>query len=105
MSKVYRARDTERSRSVGLKVLPARLASDEAQVLASLNHPNIATIYGVQDNAIVMERVEGPDPRRARHGARKWNHPPRPETRERENHPERFGQVLDFGLAKSQEYP
>ncbi|MFZ0818588.1 MAG: protein kinase [Candidatus Acidiferrales bacterium] len=72
MGEVYRARDTKLARDVALKVLPANLATDadrmarfgrEAQVLASLNHPNIASIYGLEDSsgvrALVMELVEG----------------------------------------------
>ena len=69
MGEVYRARDSRLNRDVALKVLPAALAQDaeymarferEAQVLASLNHPNIAAIYGIEENAIVMELVPGP---------------------------------------------
>ena len=73
MGEVYRARDTKLNRDVAIKVLlpaiandPDRLArfSREAQVLASLNHPNIAAIYGLEDagdvRALVMELVEGP---------------------------------------------
>jgi serine/threonine-protein kinase len=73
MGEVYRARDTKLNRDVALKVLPASLAGDpdrlarfqrEAQVLAALNHPNIAHIHGFEDSgsthAIVMELVEGP---------------------------------------------
>ncbi len=73
MGEVYRARDTKLGRDVALKVLPASMANDaermarfqrEAQVLASLNHPNIAAIYGLEDSsgvhALVMELVEGP---------------------------------------------
>jgi serine/threonine protein kinase len=68
MGEVYRARDSRLKRDVALKVLPAafvhepeRLArfSREAEVLASLNHPNIAAIYGVEEGALVMELVEG----------------------------------------------
>jgi hypothetical protein len=72
MGEVYRARDPRLGRDVAIKVLPASLTSDperlarfqrEAQVLASLNHPNIAGIYHVEDTAnqpaIVMELVEG----------------------------------------------
>jgi Tol biopolymer transport system component/predicted Ser/Thr protein kinase len=68
MGEVYRARDSRLKRDVALKVLPAafvhepeRLArfSREAEVLAALNHPNIAAIYGVEDSALVMELVEG----------------------------------------------
>jgi serine/threonine-protein kinase len=73
MGEVWRARDTRLSREVALKVLPESLSSDrdrlqrferEAQVLASLNHPNIAAIYGVEEatgaTALVLELVEGP---------------------------------------------
>jgi serine/threonine protein kinase len=68
MGEVYRARDTRLNRDVALKVLPSVFAGDpdrmarftrEAQVLASLNHPNIAQIYGVEERALVMELVEG----------------------------------------------
>src|ERR1044071_4162047 len=71
MGEVYRARDTKLNRDVAIKVLlpavandPDRLArfSREAQVLASLNHPNIAAIYGIEEangvTALVMELVE-----------------------------------------------
>jgi eukaryotic-like serine/threonine-protein kinase len=69
MGEVYRARDTKLGRDVAVKVLPAAFAQDadrmarfarEAQVLASLNHPNIAGIYGLEEGALVMELVEGP---------------------------------------------
>jgi eukaryotic-like serine/threonine-protein kinase len=73
MGEVYRARDTRLGREVALKVLPEAFARDaerlarfrrEAQVLASLNHPNIAAIYGFEDSgathALAMELVEGP---------------------------------------------
>src|SRR5215468_4448255 len=68
MGEVYRARDTRLKREVALKVLPEAFARDpgrmirfqrEAEVLASLNHPNIAHIYGVEDCALAMELVEG----------------------------------------------
>src|SRR5947209_665840 len=68
MGEVYRARDSKLERDVAIKVMPASLAHDsdylarfkrEAQVLASLNHPGIAAIYGIEENAIVMELVEG----------------------------------------------
>ncbi len=68
MGEVYRATDSKLGREVAIKVLPAAFADDpdrmarfqrEAQVLASLNHPNIAAIYGIEDRAIVMELVEG----------------------------------------------
>ncbi len=74
MGEVYRARDTELDRAVALKVLPATFAADgdrvmrferEAKTLASLNHPNIAAIYGLERSgsttALVMELVEGED--------------------------------------------
>ncbi|MBI4907139.1 MAG: serine/threonine protein kinase [Acidobacteria bacterium] len=69
MGAVYRATDTKLARDVAIKVLPDAFANDadrlarftrEAQVLASLNHPNIAQIHGIEDRAIVMELVEGP---------------------------------------------
>ncbi len=72
MGEVYRARDTKLKRDVAVKVLPPALANDadrlarfqrEAEVLASLNHSNIAQIYGLEEansiRAIVMELVEG----------------------------------------------
>jgi len=74
MGEVYRARDTKLSRDVALKVLPESFAADpdrlmrferEAKTLASLNHPNIAAIYGIEGadgtRALVMELVEGED--------------------------------------------
>src|SRR5690348_16748694 len=73
MGEVYRATDIKLSRAVALKVLSRSLSTDadymarftrEAQVLASLNHPNIAAIYGLEESggvrALVMELVEGP---------------------------------------------
>src|SRR5579864_1280080 len=72
MGEVYRAVDTKLDRDVALKILPAAFAADsnrmarferEAKVLASLNHPNIAQIYGVEDRALVMELVEGYSPK------------------------------------------
>jgi len=73
MGEVYRARDTNLKREAALKALPAALASNadllarfqrEAEVLASLNHPNIAQIYGLERSdstaALAMELVEGP---------------------------------------------
>ena len=113
MGAVYRATDTKLNRDVAIKVLPESFAQDpdrmarferEAQVLASLNHPNIAQIYGVEDRALVMELVEGEDlqrsrcrsktalnyraadRRRARSRARKGNHPSRPEARQHQGH-------------------
>jgi len=84
MGEVYRARDANLHRDVAIKVLPAAFAANakrllrferEARVLASLNHPNIATVFGIEDaphepatpgeagrgRAIVMELVEGED--------------------------------------------
>jgi len=72
MGDVYRARDTMLKRDVALKLLPDHFADDpdrlarfqrEAEVLASLNHPNIAHIYGVEERALVMELVEGESPK------------------------------------------
>src|SRR5277367_790135 len=73
MGEVYRARDAKLGREVALKVLPEAFARDaesmarfqrEAKVLASLNHPRIAAIHGLEDSgsthALVMELVEGP---------------------------------------------
>src|SRR5438128_10450243 len=69
MGAVYRATDTKLNRDVAIKVLPDSFAQNpdrlarftrEAQVLASLNHPNIAAIYGVEERALVLELVEGP---------------------------------------------
>jgi Tol biopolymer transport system component/tRNA A-37 threonylcarbamoyl transferase component Bud32 len=72
MGEVYRARDSKLHRDVALKILPAAVVTDvdrlarfrrEAQVLASLNHPGIAAIYGFEDSggthALVLELVEG----------------------------------------------
>ncbi|MDP2388901.1 MAG: protein kinase, partial [Acidobacteriota bacterium] len=83
MGEVYRAKDSKLKREVALKVLPADVANDrermarfqrEAEVLASLNHPHIAQIYGIEEGpaeaghhigarttALVMELVEGED--------------------------------------------
>jgi len=74
MGEVFRARDTKLGRDVAIKVLPAALAQDaervgrfrrEAQVLAALNHPNIAAIYGLEEAegvvGLVMELVPGED--------------------------------------------
>jgi serine/threonine protein kinase len=74
MGEVYRARDTKLNRDVAIKVLPDLVTNDaerlarftrEAQILASLNHPNIAHIYGLEESdrvrALVMELVAGED--------------------------------------------
>src|SRR6266853_1060041 len=69
MGEVWRATDTKLNREVAIKILPDVFAQDadrmarfsrEAHVLASLNHPHIAAIYGVEERALVMELVEGP---------------------------------------------
>ena len=73
MGGVYRARDTNLGRDVALKVLPKAFALDpervarfrrEAQVLAALNHPHIASIYGLEESpgglGLVLELVDGP---------------------------------------------
>src|SRR5437867_12786723 len=72
MGEVYRARDTRLKRDVAIKVLPAEVAADserlarfrrEAEILAALNHPNIATVHGLEESeghvAIAMELVDG----------------------------------------------
>jgi serine/threonine-protein kinase len=74
MGEVYRATDSRLKRQVALKILPAQLAADpdrlarfqrEAELLASLNHPHIAAIYGIEEahgiTALIMELVEGED--------------------------------------------
>src|ERR671935_2990240 len=73
MGEVYRARDTKLNRDVAIKILPDAFATDaervarftrEAQTLATLNHPHIAQIHGLEESggvrALVMELVEGP---------------------------------------------
>src|SRR5688500_763182 len=84
MGEVYRARDTKLNRDVALKVLPPAFSANpdrvarfarEARMLASLNHPNIGSIYGLEDSgnssALVLELVEGEtlDARLLRRGA------------------------------------
>jgi len=83
MGQVWRATDTKLKRQVAIKILPPGLATDhdrlarfqrEAEVLASLNHPHIAAIYGLEESggmtALVMELVEGEDlSQRIAHGA------------------------------------
>src|SRR6476660_2980466 len=74
MGEVYRARDKRLARDVAIKILPEAFSADaerlsrfqrEARVLASLNHPHIAAVYGLEDaegvTALVMELVEGED--------------------------------------------
>src|SRR3974377_234753 len=73
MGQVYRAKDTRLKRDVALKILPEAFAADpdrvarfqrEAELLATLNHPNIAGIYGLEQadgvRALILELVEGP---------------------------------------------
>src|SRR5439155_5005562 len=71
MGEVYRARDAKLKRDVAIKLLPPAFAVDagrmarfqrEAELLASLNHPNIAHVYGVEERALVLELVEGESP-------------------------------------------
>jgi len=68
MGEVYRARDTRLQRDVAIKVLPDAFAADperlarferEAQLLASLNHPHIGAIHGIEEHALILELVEG----------------------------------------------
>ena len=126
MGEVYRARDPRLGRDVALKVLPEVFARDsermarferEAQVLASLNHPSIAAIYGLEESegtrAIVMELVEGPtlrgplplrrgaatraaDRRGSRVCPRARNHPQGPQAGQRKNHTRRQGEGARF---------
>ena len=138
MGQVYRARDTKLNRDVALKVLPDSFASDadrlarftrEAQTLASLNHPNIAHIYGLEESggvrALVMELVEGEDlsqriargpipvdealadreadRRGPRSRARAGHRPSRSEARQHQGATDGTVKVLDFGLAKALE--
>jgi serine/threonine-protein kinase len=119
MGEVYRARDTRLGRDVALKVLPAAMAHDvermarfqrEAQVLASLNHPNIAAIYGLEESshvrALVMELVEGPT-LAERIGAVGAGLVPVPQTRERpQGAPLQFDECLHIAkqIAEALEY-
>ena len=68
MGEVYRARDTRLQRDVAIKVLPETFAADpdrlarferEAQLLASLNHPHIGAIYGLEERALILELIDG----------------------------------------------
>ena len=83
MGEVYQAHDTKLGRDVAIKVLPEAFAHDperlsrfqrEAKMLASLNHPNIATIYGLEDSDgtsyLVMELVPGENASGARQARR-----------------------------------
>ena len=124
MGEVYRAHDRKLGRDVAFKILPRIFTADpdrlarferEARVLASLNHPHIGAIYGVEDgdgvHALVLELVEGetladrltkgavpldpgaedrdPDRERARHGASRGHRPSRPQARQHHAHAER----------------
>jgi len=86
MGEVYRARDAKLKRDVSIKVLPEAFAQDkerlarferEARLLAQLNHPNVATLYGVEDSDgqpfLVMELVSGE--KGPGSGARQGDHP------------------------------
>ena len=91
MGEVYQARDTTLDRDVALKVLPEAFTSDpdrlarferEAKVLASLNHPNIGSIYGLEEaegvKALVLELVEGRRSRTASSSGRSPSMKPSP---------------------------
>ena len=127
MGEVYRATDTKLKREVAIKVLPDDVAGDserlarferEAHVLASLNHPHIGSIYGLEESdgvpCLVLELVEGQtlaerlaagalpveksaggrqaDRLGAGGGAREGSHPSRSEARQREDHAGGLGQ-------------
>ena len=124
MGEVYRATDSKLGREVAIKLIPEDFAKDatrmarftrEAQVLASLNHPNIAAIYGVEDRALIMELVEGPTLSErikqgaipldealeiarqiadgARSRARQGHRPPRSQAGQHQDHAGRHGQA------------
>ena len=140
MGEVYRARDTRLRRDVAIKILPRAFTGDpdrlarferEARVLASLNHPHIGAIYGLEDadgvRALVLELVDGETlaeriaraariwplsgTRRCRsqgrsreaprRRAREGHRPPGSEAGEYQDHPDGVVKVLDFGLAKA----
>ena len=131
MGEVYRAHDTRLSRDVAIKTLPPAFADDperlarfrrEARMLASLNHPNIAAIYGLEKSGdvdhLVLELVEGeilsgpipvdkavdyctPGCRGA--GSRAWqgHHPPRFEASQRQSHARRPREGTGFRVGES----
>ncbi|PYT11623.1 MAG: hypothetical protein DMF51_15150 [Acidobacteria bacterium] len=114
MGEVYRARDTQLGRDVAIKIVSEALAADpehrarferEARLLASVDHPNVAAIHGIEEQHglrfLVLELVEGTtldeiDRRRARGGARPGSHPPGPEARERTRDAGRQGEGPRF---------
>jgi serine/threonine protein kinase len=117
MGEVYRARDSKLKREVAIKRLPEAVAQDperlarferEAQVLASLNHPNIAAIYGVEDRALVMELVEGDSPNGPLPFEKAWklalqmvrDRPSRSETRRHQGHSRGRGEVVGSWLGE-----
>ena len=96
MGQVWQAHDTQLGRDVALKILPDAFAADpdrlarfqrEPQVLASLNHPNIAAIYGIEQRddtrALVLELVEGPTHSDRISKGPMWWAPPRTSTNRR----------------------
>ena len=138
MGEVYRAQDTRLGRDVAIKILPAafgahpaRLArlEREARVLASLNHPNIGAIYGLEESdgikALVLEVVEGEDlaqriargpmpltealpdrqadRRRSRSRARAGHHPPRFEAGEHQGAARRRGESARLRAGQSRQ--
>jgi serine/threonine protein kinase len=115
MGEVYRARDTKLKRDVALKVLPDAFVNDpdrmtrfqrEAEVPASLNHPNIAHIYGIEERTLVMELVEGENYAKQIAEALEYAHERGVVHRDLKPAnikitPEGVVKMLDFGLAKA----
>jgi serine/threonine protein kinase len=134
MGEVYSGRDTRLGRDVALKILPAVFASDpdrvarferEARVLASLDHPSIAAIHGLEESnsvrALVLALVDGPtladriaagpialeepdrssNRRSCRVRTRGRRHPPRLKARQHQNHVGRNGEGAGFWLSES----